>query len=722
MEGERCRQLGVTLVLGGTALLGIACNGADSLSPSKVATVRIAVDGALQLAPGDSYHLAAVAADAGGSPISGISFDWRSEAISVATVDGSGLVVAHGPGSARIVATADGASGEALVSVMAPVAGLSVTPGASTITAGKTIQLVARAEDGDGHQISGGSIAWESNASAVATVTPAGVVTAVAPGSAVISAALGDKKATATVTVQAPVAGLRIAPASIQLHAGDTLRLDATSFDRQGNSLGNQPVVWSTSDPLVARISASGLLTATGIGTGFVIADAAGQRDSVGLRVEASIRRIRVRPDQNTLQPGDTLQMVGTPQDADGRTLDGREVVWTSSKASVAKVSSSGLVTAIARGTVSITATAEGVAGSVTLTVRDRVAKVTLSPEVDDLSVGEKTDLVATLRSTSGEVLTGREVVWSSDRADVASVSSSGRVTARAPGVATIVARSEAVEGRAAIHVSQAAGGGGDDGAVLVGAGDIGSCIGDGDEATAKLLDRIPGTVFAAGDNVYKSGTAAEFANCYGPTWGRHKARTRPVAGNHEYETPGATGYFGYFGAAAGDPDKGYYSYEVGSWHVVTLNSNLPAKAGTPQAQWLTADLEGHQTRCTVAIWHHPSFSSDSGSTRMRDAWQILYDHGAEIVISGHHHNYERFAPQTATGVLDPSRGLRQFVVGTGGRSLGGKTGWSPPNTEIRYTEGFGVLKLTLHADWYEWEFVPVAGTSFTDEGSARCH
>ena len=323
--------------------------------------------------------------------------------------------------------------------------------------------------------------------------------------------------------------------------------------------------------------------------------------------------------------------------------------------------------------------------------------------------------------SAGGQVLTGREIVWSSDRSDVASVGSSGQVTARAPGVATISARSEGVEGRATIQVS-ADPDDNDDAAVLVGAGDIGSCIGDGDEATAKLLDKIPGTVFAAGDNVYKSGTAAEFANCYGPTWGRHKARTRPAAGNHEYETPGAAGYFGYFGAAAGDPDKGYYSYEVGSWHVVTLNSNIPARAGTPQAQWLESDLDAHPTKCTVAIWHHPVFSSDSGSTRMHDAWQILYDHGAEIVISGHHHNYERFAPQTADGALDLARGIRQFVAGTGGRSLGGQHGESPPQSEIRYSDGFGVLKLTLHSDWYQWEFVPVAGTSFTDQGSAKCH
>jgi hypothetical protein len=457
------------------------------------------------------------------------------------------------------------------------------------------------------------------------------------------------------------------------------------------------------------------------MGSGFVIAEVDGQRDSVSLQVQAAIGKIRVRPDQGTLAPGDTLQLAATLQDPQGQAVDGRVLVWASSAASVAKVSSAGLVTAISPGTASITASAEGATGKMTLTVRDQVAKITLSPREDDLSVGEKVDLVARLQSAGGQVLTGRPIVWSSDRSDVASVGSSGQVTARAPGVATISARSEGVEGRTTIQVS-ADPDDNDDAAVLVGAGDIGSCIGDGDEATAKVLDKIPGTVFAAGDNVYMKGTAEEFANCYGPTWGRHKARTRPAAGNHEYETPGAAGYFGYFGAAAGDSDKGYYSYEVGSWHVVTLNSNIPARAGTPQAQWLESDLDAHPTKCTVAIWHHPVFSSDSGSTRMHDAWQILYDHGAEIVISGHHHNYERFAPQTADGALDLTRGIRQFVAGTGGRSLGGQHGASPPQSEIRYSDGFGVLKLTLHSDWYQWEFVPVAGTSFTDQGSAKCH
>jgi uncharacterized protein YjdB len=721
MEVARRQQLATRLWLGSALLTG-ACSAGDSFSPPRIATVRIEPHQEVQLVPGESYRFSAVAADAGGSPVSGADLVWSSADAAVATVDASGLVTARAPGSTRIVAAAGEVEDEAPLLVVNPVDRVSVAPISSTTTVGKTVQLSGRAEDGNGRQLTGPPISWQSSVLSVATVSATGLVTAVSPGTATITASSSGKRASAAVTVLAPVAGLHIAPTSIQLHPGDSLRLNATSLDPQGNSLPGRTVTWSASDPQVARISASGLLVATGVGTAFVIAEAEGQRDSVRLQVQASVRRVKVRPEQKTLRPGDTVQLEGIPQDAGGRALSGRELVWTSSNSSLATVSSSGLVTAVAHGAATITATVEGVAGNAAVIVQDRVATVTLSLDVDDLDVGENVDLVATLRSSVGDVLTGREVAWSSDRANVASVSSSGRVTARAPGTATIVARSEGVEGRATIQVSEGPGGNNDDGAVLVGAGDIGTCIGNGDEATAKLLDRIPGTVFAAGDNVYNSGTAAEFANCYGPTWGRHKARTRPVAGNHEYETPGAAGYFGYFGAAAGDPDKGYYSYEVGSWHVVTLNSNIPAKAGTPQAQWLTADLDAHQTQCTVAIWHHPLFSSDSGSTKMRDAWQILYDHGAEIVISGHHHNYERFAPQTAGGGLDLSRGLRQFVVGTGGRSLGGQHGSSPPYTEIRYSGGFGVLKLTLHQDWYEWEFVSEAGKTFSDEGSARCH
>src|SRR5213592_3135298 len=146
--------------------------------------------------------------------------------------------------------------------------------------------------------------------------------------------------------------------------------------------------------------------------------------------------------------------------------------------------------------------------------------------------------------------------------------------------------------------------------AVFVGAGDIGDCKRIGDSLTANLLDGISGTVFALGDNAYPDGTPSDYANCYGPTWGRHKARTRPVPGNHDYNTAGATGYFGYFGSAAGDPAKGYYSYDLGDWHVVVVNSATGMSVGSPQEQWLRTDLAASAKRCTLAYWHYPRFSS----------------------------------------------------------------------------------------------------------------
>lgn len=259
---------------------------------------------------------------------------------------------------------------------------------------------------------------------------------------------------------------------------------------------------------------------------------------------------------------------------------------------------------------------------------------------------------------------------------------------------------------------------------VFVGAGDIAACSSNGDEITASLLDGIEGTVFTTGDNVYNSGTPAQFRDCYDPTWGRHKARTFPSPGNHDYGTAGAAGYYEYFGSLAGEPDKGYYSYDLGQWHIIVLNSNIAVGIGSPQEQWLRADLAAHPTACTAAYWHHPLFSSGAvhgSDSSMRPLWQALYDYGADIVLNGHEHNYERFAPQTPDGVADAIRGIREFVVGTGGRSLYSFFGSAIPNSEARDSLTYGVLKLTLHASSYSWEFIPEPGKSFTDSGSASC-
>lgn len=258
---------------------------------------------------------------------------------------------------------------------------------------------------------------------------------------------------------------------------------------------------------------------------------------------------------------------------------------------------------------------------------------------------------------------------------------------------------------------------------VLVGAGDIASCGSTGDEATAALLDSIPGTVFTAGDNAYPNGTARQFARCYGPSWGRHKARTRPSPGNHDYRTAAAAAYFEYFGAHAGPVGRGYYSYDLGDWHLISLNSNTRMSAGSPQERWLRADLAATSKRCVLAYWHHARFSSSSNhgsQKRTQPLWEALYDHGAEIVISGHDHVYERFAPQTPDGRSDADRGIREFVVGTGGADHY-DFGTPLPNSEVRDNTTYGVLKLTLNRESYTWTFVS-PGASFTDSGSGTCH
>ncbi|HEU4423968.1 MAG TPA: metallophosphoesterase [Pilimelia sp.] len=264
--------------------------------------------------------------------------------------------------------------------------------------------------------------------------------------------------------------------------------------------------------------------------------------------------------------------------------------------------------------------------------------------------------------------------------------------------------------------------------ATLLAAGDIASCGSTGDEATAAVLDRAPGTIATLGDNVYQSGSIDEFERCYAPTWGRHRDRTRPAPGNHDYQTLGARGYFAYFGAAAGPLGKGYYSYDLGAWHAVVVNSNCAAvggcHAGSAQERWLRADLARSGRRCTLAYWHHPPFTSGaphSNATWLRPIFQTLYDAGVEVALAGHNHQYERFAPQTPAGRADPARGVRMFVVGTGGASHY-RFGAVQPNSEVRDSTTYGVLRLTLHPDRYDWRFLPAGSGRFTDAGSYRCH
>jgi hypothetical protein len=268
---------------------------------------------------------------------------------------------------------------------------------------------------------------------------------------------------------------------------------------------------------------------------------------------------------------------------------------------------------------------------------------------------------------------------------------------------------------------------------VLVGAGDIASCKSpEGARATAKLIEQIPGTVFAAGDLAYESGSPDEFEFCYGPTWGKFKDRTKPALGNHEYVNPTAHGYFDYWGTQAGPRGKGYYSFDLGGWHIVALNTNCYVKSlggcgqGSSQETWLKEDLSRHTNACIIAYGHHALFSSGifkkhAVHPELKQLWQDLYAAHADLVLAGHEHSYERFAPQDPDGKADAQHGIREIVVGTGGRSHD-LLGFATPNSEVRDWDTYGVLKLTLDAGKYTWEFIPEEGRSFRDSGSGVCH
>jgi hypothetical protein len=263
---------------------------------------------------------------------------------------------------------------------------------------------------------------------------------------------------------------------------------------------------------------------------------------------------------------------------------------------------------------------------------------------------------------------------------------------------------------------------------VVTVAGDI---AGTNDEATAALVEGInPEVALTVGDNAYPSGTLSEYMSNYDPSWGRFKAKTRPTPGNHEYHSTNAQGYYDYFNGAgqpdgpAGPSGKGYYSFNLGSWHLIALNPHVSASTGSTQEQWLRQDLATNGGHCTLAFWHEPRFTSGaehSNDTSVAPFWQDLYTAKADLVLNGHNHQYERFAPQNPNGTADPANGIREFVVGTGGAGLYDFA--SPqPNSEVRNATTQGVLKLTLHQGSYDWKFVPVAGQSFTDSGTATCH
>jgi hypothetical protein len=262
-------------------------------------------------------------------------------------------------------------------------------------------------------------------------------------------------------------------------------------------------------------------------------------------------------------------------------------------------------------------------------------------------------------------------------------------------------------------------------------AGNIATCGTTNDEATAAVLDTLPGTIFALGDNVFPDGSTAAYTNCYEPSWGRHKTRTYPALGNHEYSLGNANATFDYFGDRAGPRGLGYYSFDLGNWHIIVLNVNdstvSPTKLfeGSIQEKWLKADLAGNSKNCTLALWHNPRFfSSDTvgwnSNAYVTGLWKRLYDAGVDVVLNAQQHDYERFPPMNSTGSLDGVKGIREFNIGTGGEST--ETMVAIAQYSEARSDAFGILKLILDAGTYSWEFVPTVPGQFSDTGAGKCH
>jgi hypothetical protein len=358
------------------------------------------------------------------------------------------------------------------------------------------------------------------------------------------------------------------------------------------------------------------------------------------------------------------------------------------------------------------------------------VASVEIVPDVDTVALaspGDSLRLQVEVRDTIGALLAGAVPTWASVDPRVATVDSMGLVTARDSGNAMITASVAGKSDTLVVVVmadqpppppppppvpAESA-------AVLVAAGDIAGCTsGYHDDQTAELMLALPSSasVVTLGDNAYPDGTSSDYSQCYAPTWGQFKSRTFPSPGNHDYHTAGAPGYFGYFESRAPAP---YYSYDLGSWHLVSLNSEVGIAA---QSDWLAKDLRAHPAKCTLAYWHKPLFTTGkhSPATETRPLWDTLYRYNADLVLVGHNHHYERWDAVRPDGTPDLARGIREFVVGTGGANTLYDFTRTSPNSLARY-KGYGVLKLTLEPTTYSWIFLPISG-SYSDSGTQDCH
>lgn len=261
----------------------------------------------------------------------------------------------------------------------------------------------------------------------------------------------------------------------------------------------------------------------------------------------------------------------------------------------------------------------------------------------------------------------------------------------------------------------------------MIAVGDIAACYSTGDEQVAAMVANMPGTIATLGDTVYTFGYLGDYFRCFQPSWGPLKSRIRPAIGNHEYLWKGGSPFFNYFRSAAGPRHRGYYSYDLGSWHIVVINSNCAkiggCGPGSPQYSWLRRDLRLNRGRCSLAYWHHPRYSIGRMGpyAGMKPVWNLLYRYGTEAVLTGHDHNYQRYTPIGDAGVRDTRRGIREFVVGTGGASKQAITRYSS-YVEASQDDYYGVLKLDLYKSHFSWEFVSTPDGAYSDSGEDRCH
>jgi protocatechuate 3,4-dioxygenase beta subunit len=654
----------------------------------------------------------------------------------------------------------------------------TVSAAPSSITAGSgTATITVTVKDGNGDPISGATVVLvatgsgntltqpggPTNANGVATGTLRSTVAGMKTVSATANGTALAQTATVTVTpgpISASQSTVSVVPSSIVVTSG-TATITVTVKDGNGNPISGATVVLEATGsgntllqpggPTNANGVATGTLSSTEVGTKTVSATANGtalaQTATVTVTsapVSAALSTVTAAPSSITAGSG-TSTITVTVKDENGNPISGATVVLAATGSgntltqpagpTNANGVATGALSSTVAGTKTVSATANGTAitqtAQVTVTpgpISASQSTVSAVPSSIVVTSGTAT-ITVTVKDANGNPISGatvaleatgsRNTVTQPGGPTNANGVATGTLSSTEVGTKTVsaTANATALTQTATVTVTPA---------VFVGAGDIAACTETGDEATALLLDGIPGTVFTAGDNAYESGTAEEFANCYDPSWGRHKARTRPSPGNHDYRTTGAAPYYAYFGDNAGPAGRGYYSYDLGAWHIISLNSNIKSllKPGSAQDQWLRADLAANSKLCTLAYWHHARFSSGTrhgSDTTMQHLWQALYEYGADVVIVGHDHTYERFAPQTPDGTADPVRGIRQFVVGTGGKDL---YGFGPliANSEAQNRTAHGVLKLTLHATSYEWQFIPIAGQTFTDTGSDSCH